>query len=92
MYVDAVVVAVVAIKEAEDVGGKGGEDRRGLDEEVRERGRDWLVVNGSLVDGSGAGCGAMRANEEGWIRRRAVGFYSMEVSETTAVLIASLGI
>lgn len=67
--------------EDEEVGGEGCEDRRGLDGERRERERDWLAVNGSLVDGSGAaGCGAMRANEEGWIRRRADGFYSIELA------------
>lgn len=90
--VDAVVVTVVAIIEDEEVGGEGCKDRLGLDGERRERDRDWLVVNGSLVDGSGAGCGAMRANEEGWIRRRADGFYSIELAkQQTAVLIASQG-
>jgi hypothetical protein len=88
-------VGAIVEDEEEEVGGEGREDRLGLDEERRERDRDWLAVNGSLVDGrSDAGCGAMRANEEGWIRRRAVdGFYSIELAkQQTAVLIASQGI
>lgn len=64
---------MAAFIEEDDVGGKGGEDRWGLDKGGWVP--DWLVVNGSPEDGSGAGCGAMRANEEGRIRRRAVGFY-----------------
>jgi hypothetical protein len=90
--VDAVVAGVDAIMEDEEDGGEGREDRLGVDGERRERDRDWLAVNGSLVDGSGcAGCGAMRANEEGWIRRRADGFYSIELARPTAVLIIWLG-
>lgn len=87
------MAGVVAIMEDEEVGGEGCEDRLRVDGERRERDRDWLAVNGSLVDGSGcAGCGAMRANEEGWIRRRADGFYSIELAkQQTAVLVISLG-
>lgn len=75
------MVGVVAVMEDEEDGGEGREDRLGLEGERRDRDRDWLAVNGSLEDGSGAaGCGAMRANEEGGIRRRADGFYSTELA------------
>lgn len=85
-----VVVGVVAIIGDEAVGGEGCEDRLGVDGERRERDRDWLAVNGSLVDGSGcAGCGAMRAKEEGWIRRRADGFYSIELAKQQLPFLSS---
>lgn len=96
--VDAVVVAVgVAVDGGVgdvEVGGDGCEDRLGLEGERRERDRDWRTVMGSLEDGSvAAGCGAMRAKEAGWIRRRGDGFYSIELAkQQTAVLIASVGI
>lgn len=97
--VDAVVVAVgVAAVDGGvgdvEVGGDGCEDRLGLEGERRERDRDLRTVMGSLEDGSvAAGCGAMRAKEAGWIRRRGDGFYSIELAkQQTAVLIASVGI
>lgn len=72
MVVVVVVVAGSATERerAEDDRGRGGEGRWKVD----KGGADWLVgINCSLVDGSGvAGCGAMRANEDGRIRRRAV--------------------
>lgn len=92
--VDAVVVAVgVAAVDGGvgdvEVGGDGCEDRLGLEGERRERDRDLRTVMGSLEDGSvAAGCGAMRAKEAGWIRRRGDGFIRLFVTVELAMLFS----